>query len=164
MKTGVVHVDTFGGSELSVLGIGRVGPPVGETETTKAKYIQPYEQDRVLAIGEEQFDVLITHDARREFIRSGIGMDEINVVLDDYKPLYHFFGHTGDPFLRQIDSNGVTVCSKLSDFEWEEDDPGKPLKDGCFGLLRWNGPGDHTFEVISEPWIREYTAYTWKYL
>jgi len=32
------------------------------------------------------------------------------------------------------------------------------------GMLRWNSADDHTFEVVGAPWLREYTARSWRYL
>lgn len=93
-----------------------------------------------------------------------IGMREISTILDRRAPAYHFFGHTGQPFQRRTDQNGVTVCSKLSDFEWEESDPGGRLKEGCLGILRWQDANHHRFDVVDAPWIREYTPHTWQYL
>ncbi len=79
-------------------------------------------------------------------------------------PHVHFFGHTGQPFQRRTDENGVTVCSKLSDFEWEESDRGGRLKEGCLGVLRWQDSNQHRFDVVNAPWIKEYTPHTWRYL
>jgi len=91
-------------------------------------------------------------------------MVEIGLILDQYKPVYHFFGHTGEPFRRQLDANRVTVCAKLSDCEWDESDRGSRLKADCFGVLRWRNPGDHQFDVVAAPWLKEYPAHTWKWL
>jgi len=164
LKTGVSHDISFNDGTLRVLGIGRVGPPVGETDLEKLKYIQAYEQQRLSKLDDAQFDVLLTHDARRDFMRPGIGMAEISETLDRFAPAYHFFGHTGKPFQKGKDQNGVTVCSKLSDFEWEESNRGQRLKTGCLGILRWRGRDDHEFEVVTASWLNEYTPYTWRYL
>jgi Icc-related predicted phosphoesterase len=164
LKTGVPHVEEIGGARLRVVGIGRIGAPVGETETTQDKYIQPFEQERIVRLGDQRLDIVVTHDARRGMIRPGIGMEEINTVLEKNKPVYHFFGHTGEAFRRRIDKNGVTVASKLSDFEWDEVASGHRLKSDCFGMLRWRGIGDHEFDVIEAPWLKEYTRYTWNHL
>ena len=164
MKTGVPHEASYNDSTLRILGIGRVGPPVGETDLKKPKYIQPYEQRRLSNLPDAQVDVLVTHDARRDFIRPGVGMAEISETLDRCAPAYHFFGHTGKSFQRGKDQNGITVCSKLSDFEWEEGDRGQRLKTGCLGVLRWRSRDDHEFEVITASWLNEYTSHTWQYL
>jgi hypothetical protein len=163
-KTGFRHRVTLSGGELSLLGIGRVGAPDTEAEPFRDKYIQRGEQERLNQAVGEPFDVLLTHDARRDYIRPGVGMREISMVLDHRAPAYHFFGHTGRPFERNIDANGQTVCSKLSDFEWEETDRGGRLKDGCLGILRWQDAAHHQFHVVEAPWIKEYTPHTWKYL
>lgn len=164
MKTGVVHSVKLNGDTLDVLGIGRVGAPDGEADPTRDKYIQQREQDQLKQAAGEPIDILLTHDARRDFIRPGIGMQEISDILDRQTPAYHFFGHTGRPFERKLDGNGTTLCSKLSDFEWEETDRGKRMKDGCLGVLRWNGPTDHSFRVVEDSCIKEYTPFTWKHL
>ena len=91
-----------------MLGIGRVGSPVGETNAAKVKYIQEYERGRLLALNDVEFDVLLTHDGRPGFAKPGAGMVEIGRALDRYRPIYHFFGHMGKPFERRADSNGFT--------------------------------------------------------
>ncbi len=164
MKTGLIHRFRARDEEISLLGIGRVGAPDTEASPYLDKYIQKHEQERLAQVADLPFDVLLTHDGRRDFIRPGIGMREISTILDRRAPAYHFFGHTGQPFQRRTDENGVTVCSKLSDFEWEETDRGGRLKEGCLGILRWQDSNHHRFDVVDAPWIREYTPHTWLYL
>ncbi|WP_013630005.1 metallophosphoesterase family protein [Rubinisphaera brasiliensis] len=164
LKSGVLHTEFNQGTSLSVVGIGRVGPPKNENEIRRDKYVQRYEQEQIRQLRDDRIDVLLTHDTRREFIQPGIGMTEIDDVLDRYQPAYHFFGHTGAPFSLHQDRNGMTVASKLSDFEWDETDPARPLKSGSFGLLQWNGPDDHQFIVEDPLWLKEYTMHTWRYL
>ncbi|MBN1673903.1 MAG: metallophosphoesterase family protein [Kiritimatiellae bacterium] len=164
LKTGVPFRFEAGDENVTILGIGRVGPPVGETELNKPKYIQERETERILELDRAPIDVLVSHDSARDFFTSGFGMAEIRWVLDQCRPVYHFFGHSGRPFHSLTDTNGVTVCAKMSDFEWDEKDPGKPLKAGCLGILRWRNRQAHAFEVVSAPWLREYTAHTWRRL
>ncbi|MHB0958161.1 MAG: metallophosphoesterase [Pirellulaceae bacterium] len=164
LKTGLIHRFCAPDAEISLLGIGRVGAPDTEPNPFLNKYIQQHEQDRLAEVADLPFDVLLTHDGRRDFVRHGIGMREIGMILDRQAPAYHFFGHTGQPFQRRTDENGVTVCSKLSDFEWEESDRGGRLKEGCLGVLRWQDANHHRFDVVDAPWIREYTPHTWLYL
>jgi len=164
LKTGQVHRVETADAAVRILGIGRVGAPDSETNSYADKYIQQHEQARLADAADQPFDILLTHDARRDFVRPGIGMREISNLLDRLTPAYHFFGHTGEPFRRRIDGNGVTVCSKLSDFEWEEGDRGGHLKEDSMGLLRWHDSGRHRFEVVDLPWMKEYTPHTWLYL
>jgi len=164
MKTGEIFTAEFGPQQLRVLGVGRVGPPTGETDPTLPKYIQARERVRLSRLDTRSFDVLLTHDARRDFIRPGIGMEEIGTILDNYRPVYHFFGHTGKPVREMVDQNGTTIASKLSDFEWEETDRGQCLKDGCLGILRWKSREEQEYEVVAAQWLREYTPHTWTYL
>jgi hypothetical protein len=164
MKTGLMHRFCAPDAEINLLGIGRVGAPDTEASPFLNKYIQQHEQDRLADVAALPLDVLLTHDGRRDFVRPGIGMREISMILDRQAPAYHFFGHTGHPFQRKMDANGVTVCSKLSDFEWEESDRGGRLKDDCLGILRWQDSSHHQFDVVDAPWIKEYTPHTWLYL
>ncbi len=164
MKTGIPHVVSKDDSELRVLGIGRIGRTSAKADHSETRYIQPYERNRLSKLGSAQLDVLVTHDARSDFIDAGRGMAEISETLDRFAPAYHFFGHTGKPFQSLTDANGITICSKLSDFEWEESDRGRRLKTGCVGVLRWRSRGDHELEVITAPWLNEYTPHTWWYL
>ena len=164
LKTGYLYSFTSENTSLNLFGIGRVGPPIGETEKNKPKYIQEYEQNMILKLKDMDIDILLTHDAARNFVKEGFGMEEIRYTLDTHKPAYHFFGHTGKPFERKMDPNGVTVSSKMSDFEWEESDRGMSLKPGCFGILQWKNSKNHSLTIVKEPWLKEYTCHTWKYL
>jgi len=147
-----------------VLGIGRVGAPVGETKLEKPKYIQEYERARLLALGEVEFDVLLTHDAPPGFSKPGAGMVEIELILKEYRPIYHFFGHTGGPFTRRLDGNGFTICVKLSDLAWERTARDKRLNAECFGVLHWQDRDHHELEIVAARWMKEYTAHTWRYV
>ena len=164
LKTGYIHKFIGKDCEMKILGIGRVGPPAGEKDIAKSKYIQEYEKNQLKMIDDKKFDILLTHDAPRDFIRPGFGMVEISEALDKYKPYYHFFGHTGKPFEKIVDSNGITISGKMADFEWDETDKDKGLKDGCMGILRWQNPNKHTFELFKAKWLKEYTFYTWKWI
>lgn len=165
MRTGMPYTLKREGKTLSILGIGRVGSPDTEVEIRQDKYIQPYEKKRLDRLAaNERVDLLLTHDVRRDFNRMGVGMREIDGILARHAPAYHFFGHTGQPFQQGRDVNGRTIYSKLSDFEWDEDDRGGRLKDGCLGILRWHDATHHQFHVVDAPWIKEYTPHTWEYL
>lgn len=164
LKTGHVLKVEGPDSSFNLMGVGRVGQPAGETESLRDKYIQPAEQQQIANAPMSEIDILLTHDAKRDLIRPGIGMQEISAILENARPVYHFFGHTGESFSRRVDENGVTVSSKLSDFEWQNDNPANPLKSGCFGLLRWNGPSDHDYQVVEDEWLKEYTGHTWNYI
>jgi len=163
LKTGVRHEIAFDDASLRLLGVGRVGPPVGEPDAAKPKYIQEYERTQILSIGDTKFDVLLTHDTRRELAKTGGGMLEIELILEQYKPRYHFFGHTGKAFDRRLDPNGFSENIKLSDFEWQVS-RGQRLSNDCFGVLNWESEDEHRFDVVQEPWLREYTMHTWRYV
>lgn len=161
LKTGVPYTFTAGAETLTILGIGRIAPPAAASQR-KDSHIQPHEQSRLGSIGAGPIDVLLTHDMAPGFTRRSQGMAEIRAALDTLKPHYHFYGHVGGDCNEGIDSNGVTHYCKLADLDWEA--PTQPVHPGAMALLRWHSPTAHTFTVLDDDWLREYTSYTWKHL
>src|SRR5262249_4286527 len=62
LKTGLPYTLRSGAESVVVLGIGRIGPPFGEPEGKKPKYIQDYEIERLYQLEKVSLDVLLTHD------------------------------------------------------------------------------------------------------
>lgn len=163
LKSGVPYTFSRGAETLTLLGIGRIAPPVGVQES-RPRYIQPYELERLYRLEDGSPDVLLTHDSARGDIFPDSGIAEIRLILDRYQPAYHFFGHYGGPCRAYTDRNGKTLACKLADLEWDRMDGGKSIEAGAMGMLRWNNTDEHTFEMIDQPWLKEYNAFTWKYL
>jgi Icc-related predicted phosphoesterase len=167
LKTGIPWTFQQGDERITVLGIGRISPPEGETSAEQGKYIQPYESARVYQEHVPEADILLTHHSRTDFvilergvkIKASTGMKEIEFVLDMEQPAYHFYGHYGGPPQVRVDTNGVTLSVKLADLHWERG--GTMLEAGSMGLLRWHSRDEHSFEVLDAPWLKEYTAYSW---
>ena len=148
---------------MTVLGIGRIAQP--PTSDPRPKHIQPYELERLYQPGKSFVpDMLLTHDSARDAIFAGSGMDEIRLILDRYRPSYHFFGHYGGPYRQGTDTNGATHFCKLADLTWDQSNRGKTLEPGAMGLLRWTDREHHTFEILDQPWLKEYNAVTWRYV
>ncbi|MFQ6115344.1 MAG: metallophosphoesterase [bacterium] len=164
LKTGIPYLFRSRKEVVTILGIGRIGPPVEAVNVHKAQYIQPHEMEKLHDLGSLSVDILLTHDSAKDFVTFGFGMEEIRWILDTYKPCYHFFGHVGGPPYKRMDSNGVTTTCKLSDLKWENEKQGKVLKPGSMGLLYWKNRDEHAFDIVNEPWMKEYSASTWKYL
>lgn len=166
LKTAVPYTHHTGDEAITILWVGRIGPPTGERDPQKSKYIQDYEMERVynLSWPQQSLDVLLTHNSARDFVTPGYGMDEIRLVLDAVKPIYHFYGHTERPLDLRRDANGVTVSCKMSDLHWDQAERGQPLMTGAMGILRWRNRGDHHLEVVDAPWLHAYTAYTWRHV
>ncbi len=170
LKTGLPWTFQQGSEQLTALGIGRVAAPAGEVDRQQGKYIQSSEKERLAQLKQQPFDILLTHDARPDFvlwergvkIKGSTGMQEIGKLLDKTQPAYHFFGHYGGPPQVRTDSNGVTCSVKLADLHWERGN--SVLESGSMGLLRWQSRDQHTFTVLDAPWLKEYTAHTWRYL
>jgi hypothetical protein len=163
LKNGIPQHLTAQQASLHVLGIGRIGPVADVTDMRQAKYIQPYERERIAQIGATQIDLLLSHDSARNAVTPGSGMDEIREVLDRYQPRYHVYGHTGEPSYQRRDRNEVTLACKLADLSWDMSQGGI-VNAGSMAILHWEGREQHQLEVVDAPWYKEYSRYSWEFL
>ena len=170
LKTGLPWIFQKGKEHITILGIGRIAAPLGEGDLQQDKYIQDYEVKRLTQLKQQPLDILLTHDARPDFVllergvksKGSTGMGEIKDLLERYRPSYHFFGHYGGSPQVRPDTNGVTRSVKLADLHWERGT--SVLERGSMGILRWQNPEQHSFTVLDDPWLKEYTIHTWRYL
>lgn len=103
LKSGIPYTIQAGDASLVVLGLRRIGAPVGETGAAKPKYVQEYELERIYGLDMSGFDVLLTHDVAPGGIAGPTGLAEVRLVLDTYKPSYHFYGHTEEPYQNRLE-------------------------------------------------------------
>lgn len=162
LKTGVLYHPIAAPDGPAILGVGRIGPRLGDPEPYQTRYIQPYELERLYEPLPQTFDILLTHDSARDSVTPGYGMEEICLLLNTYRPLYHLYGHTDRPYTNDLDTNGWTRVIRMHDLHWLAGERG-PLPPGVMGLLRWHSRTDHQFEVVTAPWLREYAARGWIY-
>lgn len=170
LKTGLPWTFAQADEHITLLGIGRISPPSEAEHSQEDKYVQEYEYRRIYALEKTPIDVLLTHDARPDFvllergvkIKASTGIEEIGYILDRDQPSYHFFGHYGGPAQVSTDLNTRTLSVKLADLHWERG--GSMLNEGAMGLLRWQNSEEHFFEVMSSSWLKEYNSYTWDML
>ncbi|GHO42028.1 metallophosphoesterase [Ktedonospora formicarum] len=105
LKTGQPWIFQKGNEQVTILGIGRIAAPTGEENLRQGKYLQEYEVERLYQLPQQPLNILLTHDARPDFVllergvksKGSTGMEEIKDILDSYRPPYHFFGHYGGP-------------------------------------------------------------------
>lgn len=167
LKTGLPWTFYCKNEQMTILGIGRINPPATGEDIRQGKYIQEYEYKQIYALEKTSLDVLLTHDARPDFvlleggvkIKASTGMQEIGYILDRDQPAYHFFGHYGGALQARPDPNGLTLSVKLADLHWERG--GSMLNEGSMGLLRWHNRAEHSFVALDSSWLKEYTFYTW---
>lgn len=164
LQTGAPYTFAEDGSTLAILGVGRIGAPVGADSPPAARYAQPSELERLYALGAVEPDILLTHDVPPTHHNSrSAGMEEIRLLLDEYRPIYHFYGHTEEPYLRDLDRNGITTAIRLTDLNWDHKVRGAPLHADAMGILRWRDRANHSFSVVDAPWLREYSLHDWFY-
>lgn len=147
LKTGVPYTFIHGDEALHILGIGRIGRPENSLRQ-KPHYVQPYEQERLSALGDVTVDLLLTHDAARDEIFPGSGSEEISRILDRYQPRYHFFGHYGVGPRQHVVANGQTQSWLLADLQWETQEQGQQLRPGSMGILHWKHRAEYSFELV----------------
>ncbi len=160
IKTGYPFTWTEGDEHITLLGIGRIGA-LGNSNIAKPSNIQDYEVKQLNSLTNPSVDILLTHDSAYGFVTPGFGMKEIREALNRHQPIYHFYGHTGRKCNQRLDENGMTLSCKMSDLHWTRS---KTLEPGAIGILRWHNREEHQYEVVSESWLNEYTAYNWEYL
>ncbi|MBI1259806.1 MAG: serine/threonine protein phosphatase [Chloroflexi bacterium] len=159
LKTGIPYRFQKADDAITILGIGRIGAAIGTRNPYEPKYIQAYEQEELYRPGKLACDLLLTHDIALDSVKVNQGMEEIRLVLDAAKPVYHFHGHTEEPFTVRHDSNGVTEVIKMADLHW---DKSKGLEADAMGILRWQNREQQRFEMIEADWLHEYHARSWR--
>jgi predicted phosphodiesterase len=164
LKSGVSYTFSSKGEQITILGIGRIGGRNGEIGR-KPSSAQNYELARLRQIGNQQIDILLTHDAPAGLIYTESGLPIIADVLKQHRPLYHFFGHyIGDRCFEFCYPNGVTYACKLAEPHFNKYAADRALLPGCMGILRWSHREQHSFEVVDAPWLSEYRPETWREL
>mgnify|MGYP001045422764 FL=1 len=145
---------------LNYVGIGRVGD---RKNRDHPPFIQAYERRSIRKTTNERpsIEVLISHDVPVDMTDPGYGMKELRPVLDELRPAFHFYGHTGKPFSETLDHNGVTKSIKVAELEFKRKDI---LDDGVMVILTIEDETAPSIEIVDAPWLKEYTKNTWLYV
>ncbi len=157
-KSGIMQSVEKDGEFLNFVGVGRIGDRKGRTNQ---RFIQPYEQKliRRLLKTRRSFDLLITHDKDDQSQR-GYGMAEIRNLLDNVIFNYHFYGHTGEPFNVETDTNGITQSCKIKELEFGTSGV---LPEGCMIVLEQTNEEQFKMEVVDTALTNQLTKFNWKY-
>jgi predicted phosphodiesterase len=156
-KSGITQTIKTTEETLNFVGIGRIGDRKRRKEK---QFIQEYEQKvvRKLLKTKDTFDVLITHD-KDDSSQRGYGMAEIREVLDNVIFQYHFYGHTGEDFKQELDTNGITQSVKIKELEFNETGI---LEKGCMVILEKNSDLELSMAVVGQKLTNKLTKYNWK--
>lgn len=157
-KSGLVQTFQKGDETLKFVGIGRIGDRKGRTEQ---RFIQNYERAAIQKLHQtkEHFDLLITHD-KDDSSQRGYGMTEIRELLDQVIFHYHFYGHTGEPYHLETDTNGITESCKIKELEF---DSNGVLPVGCMVILNKTAEDTFEFEVVEQKLTNRLAKHNWKY-
>jgi hypothetical protein len=112
LKTGSNYVYAKDNEQISILGIGRIGPRSQDTQNWR--YIQPDAQARLQTLDALPVDILLTHDIPAGTSSRHVGMGEITTDLEKFQPRYHFYGHVGGKCLLGFHSFSYALRVKIS--------------------------------------------------
>ena len=156
-KSGEMQTFKKDDETLLFAGLGRVGDRKGRTEK---KFIQQYEFNKIKKLYKSKQipELLITHD-RDNTGEVGYGAQEIRDVLDHIPFKYHFYGHTGKPYSKTLDRNGITESVKVRELEFTRSGT---LPEGCMLILEKDG---HQLNLTTVPlsFTNQFTQHGWKW-
>ena len=157
-KTGWLQELTLNGQVLRFTGIGRIGDRKGRRD---GKFIQDYERNRLRRFSKykQPVDLLITHDSNTHTKR-GFGMPEIDDLLQYTKPAFHFHGHTGQPYSRNLHTNSITETVKIKELEF---DRSGALPVACMVIVEQTVGGEMRMELVSQELTRTFNKFNWHY-
>lgn len=146
LKTGIPYTFSLGEEAVTILGIGRIGRPA-TSPRMKPHYLQADEQERLSQLPTLSIDLLLTHDAGRDFIYPGSGIEAIEPICARTRPLYHFFGHYGGPYQHWLDQQSQTHRYKMADLAGATLLSSVAITEGAMGILRWRDRWRHSFDI-----------------
>ncbi len=158
LPNGGIWSCSLGAHTLRIGSLGGVEPREGRTGGAGTPYFNRSEL-KALRQRVGDLDVLITHDVPQggaiglgsAFERRGSA--GVRDIIRETQPRYHFCGHWHEPGFK-LEVPGATQSYLLNEVNFRS---ARRLNRGCFGMLRWNGPGDSDFQIVDEPWLGEYT-------
>ena len=156
-KTGIKQELKIREETLSFVGVGRIGDRKGRTND---RFIQEYEKKKIKKLIRENkniFDLLITHD-KDDRSQRGYGMKEIRELLNNVIFKYHFYGHTGEPFMNEVYTNGITHSIKIREAEFNNSGI---LEEGSMIILEKN-KSDITMKIVDQKLTNKLTKFNWK--
>lgn len=104
---------------------------------------------------QKNIDVLLTHQG---YDLHGIVSDRLTRAVRDLHPVYHFFGHKHVESDIKNDNSTILVEMNLLEFKRKS---GRLTRQG-FGILYWEDKDNHAFSFVNDPWLEEYTKFTWE--
>jgi hypothetical protein len=132
--------------------------PIRRRNVPRPGYIKERCAHRLAA---SAFDVLLTHEAPRDFVFADAGSELITEVLHLAEPKFAFFGHyhpgAGVLVRRGV---GVTDVAHLHGLEMRGRDGVAEV--GSVGVLTWDGAAG-SFDYLGPTWLGGFTRHNWKW-
>jgi hypothetical protein len=153
------------GISLSIGALGGIADGEGPGASEVSPFYTAAEVRRLRANG-ARLDVLLSHEsplgaaAALHPKYANAGSPEVRTFLREVGARYHFCGHYHEPGGRLPGPKG-TDSYELHAVGFANR---AQLNRGCFGILRWASPVDHDFTLVDEPWLAEYTRWTYRAL
>ena len=104
-----------------------------------------------------KLDLLLSHDISSDMTSPGFGMDDLRPVLNELKPVVHFYGHTGQPYKMERDINRYTSSIKVKELEFNQSGM---LEEGCMLILE-NEYDEFDLKVVEKSFLSQFNKYNW---
>lgn len=139
------------GCSLRIGGLGGIEPPEGRRLAQRdselpRKYLRKSDVERLTA---GPLDLLVTHEAPKDFPFEHSGSPLVDDVLRRQAPQLHVFGHYHRPYgpreqVPGVQSRGLAINVPRA--------LGQTPPEGSLALLRWRSTSDWSMEPV-EPWL-----------
>lgn len=138
----------------SLWGIDGDAPKARRIRTPRVR-IDPTAAER---LGQESFDVLLTHESPRDAIWIDSGSLEISAIIELVQPQLAFFGHYHTPGRLAECDFGRTRVYWMSGMELQG--RGDAAEPRCAGLLSRTGK-NLEFSYLPDDWLAQFTRNNW---
>jgi len=165
LPSGARWTFTRRGISLSIGALGGIADGEGPGASAVSPFYTAAEVRHLRANG-AMLDVFLSHEpplGAGEALHpkyANAGSPEVCAFLREVGVRYHFCGHYHEP--------GGRLPAPEGTYSYELHAVGfahrAKLNPGCFGILRWASPVDHDFALVDEPWLAEYTRWTYRAL
>ena len=144
-----------GNSKVAIAALGGLDKEIVKDPGRKPKDVYFTDKELQELRLQKNIDILLTHQG---YDLHGIVSERLTRAVKDLNPAYHFFGHKHVE--SELGNNDHTVMVEMNLLEFKRKS-GRLTRKG-FGILYWEDKDNHLFSFIEDPWLEEYTKFTWE--
>lgn len=163
LRSGVTGVLEKHGLRVRVGGLGGISRDRGPDHDQQTAHYTRNDLQKLRRQG--AVDIFLSHeppygaasDLHPRYMSAG--SQELRAHLDEHPPRFHFCGHYHEDGQRLLSHHRTESYLLNAVNFWKP----HQLNVGCLGILRW-GEAGASFHILNEPWMREYTAQSYRHL